>query len=62
MLRYLTDQGVSLGTRIELTKRHPFGGPAIVRVGERELPLGDQLARAMQIELEELVSESAATA
>ncbi|HEY6399262.1 MAG TPA: metal-dependent transcriptional regulator [Solirubrobacteraceae bacterium] len=53
MLRYLTEQGVTLGARVELTGRHPFGGPVIVRVGKRELPLGERLARAMQIELEE---------
>jgi DtxR family Mn-dependent transcriptional regulator len=53
MLRYLTEQGVTLGARVGVTGRHPFGGPVIVRVGKRELPLGERLARAMQIELEE---------
>ncbi len=59
MLRYLTEQGVTLGAHIALTGRHPFGGPVIVRVGEQELPLGERLARAMQIELEVGVNESA---
>jgi DtxR family transcriptional regulator, Mn-dependent transcriptional regulator len=53
MLRYLSEQGVALGARVELTGRHPFGGPVMVRVGGQELPLGERLARAMQIELEE---------
>jgi DtxR family Mn-dependent transcriptional regulator len=50
MLRYLADQGITLGARIEVTGRQPFGGPVFVRVGKRELPLGGELARAMRIE------------
>jgi DtxR family Mn-dependent transcriptional regulator len=53
MLRYLADQGIALGERLEVTGRQPFGGPVFVRVGDRELPLGGQLAVAMRIELEE---------
>jgi DtxR family Mn-dependent transcriptional regulator len=53
MLRYLADNGVGLGDRLEVTGRQPFGGPVFVRSGRRELPLGGQLARAMRIELEE---------
>ncbi len=53
MLRYLADQGIALGDRLEVTRRQPFGGPVFVRVGERELPLGGQLAQAMRIALEE---------
>jgi DtxR family transcriptional regulator, Mn-dependent transcriptional regulator len=53
MLRYLADQGVGLGDRLEVTGRQPFGGPVFIRSGRRELPLGGQLARAMRIELEE---------
>jgi DtxR family Mn-dependent transcriptional regulator len=53
MLRYLADNGVRLGDRLEVTGRQPFGGPVFVRSGRRELPLGGQLARAMRIELEE---------
>jgi DtxR family transcriptional regulator, Mn-dependent transcriptional regulator len=52
MLRYLADQGVALGDRLEVAGRQPFGGPVFVRMGGRELPLGGQLARAMRIELE----------
>jgi DtxR family transcriptional regulator, Mn-dependent transcriptional regulator len=52
MLRWLADQGVSLGDRLEVVERQPFGGPVYVRAGDRHLPLGGQLARAMRIELE----------
>jgi DtxR family Mn-dependent transcriptional regulator len=53
MLRYLADQGIALGDHLRVTGRQPFGGPVFVRVGEREQPLGGDLARAMRIELEE---------
>jgi DtxR family transcriptional regulator, Mn-dependent transcriptional regulator len=53
MLRYLADQGIALGDRLEVSGRQPFGGPVFVRFGERELPLGGQLASAMRIEVEE---------
>lgn len=52
MLRYLAEQGIALGDRLQVSARQPFGGPVFVRVGERELPLGGQLARAMRIKLE----------
>ena len=53
MLRYLADQGIALGDRLEVTGRQPFGGPMFVRAGRRELALGGDLARAMRIEVEE---------
>jgi DtxR family Mn-dependent transcriptional regulator len=53
MLRYLADQGIALGDRLEVSGRQPFGGPVFVRFGARELPLGGQLAHAMRIEVEE---------
>ena len=52
MLRYLAEQGLSLGDRLEVASRQPFGGPVFVRVGKRQLALGGQLARAMRIEVE----------
>ena len=54
MLRYLAEEGIDLGDRLEVTRRQPFGGPVFVRIGEREQPIGGELARAMRIELEEL--------
>jgi len=53
MLRYLAEQGIELGACLELTGRQPFGGPVFVRSGDRELPLGGELARAMRMELVE---------
>jgi DtxR family Mn-dependent transcriptional regulator len=53
MLRYLSQQGIALGERLEVTGRQPFGGPVFVRCRDRELPLGGQLARAMRIEVGE---------
>ena len=53
MLRYLAEQGMTLGDRLEVLDRQPYGGPVFVRFGERELPLGGELARAMRIDLEE---------
>jgi DtxR family Mn-dependent transcriptional regulator len=49
MLRYLGERGIEPGTRLEVVGREPFGGPVNVRVGERELPLGPGLARAMRV-------------
>jgi DtxR family Mn-dependent transcriptional regulator len=54
MLRYLAEQGIALGDHLRVTGRQPFGGPVFVSVGEREQPLGGDLARAMRIELEEV--------
>lgn len=52
MLRYLAAQGISLGDRLEIAGRQPFGGPVFVRVADRELALGGRLAQAMRIEVE----------
>jgi DtxR family transcriptional regulator, Mn-dependent transcriptional regulator len=53
MLRYLAQQGIEIGDRLEVTARQPFGGPVFVRIGNQEQPLGGELARAMRIETEE---------
>ncbi len=53
MLRYLAERGIALGDRLEVVDRQPFGGPVFVRFGEREHPIGGELARAMRIETEE---------
>jgi DtxR family transcriptional regulator, Mn-dependent transcriptional regulator len=53
MLRYLAGHGIALGDRLEITGRQPFGGPVFVRLGDRELALGGELASAMRIEVEE---------
>jgi DtxR family Mn-dependent transcriptional regulator len=56
MLRYLDSEGIALGERIEVIRRQPFGGPVFVRLHERELALGGELARAMRIELDEMAA------
>ena len=53
MLRYLAEHGIALGDRLEVIDRQPFGGPVFVRFGEREHPIGGELAHAMRIETEE---------
>src|SRR2546421_4071783 len=35
MLRYLAEQGVSLGERLIVTGHQPFGGPMFIRIGRR---------------------------
>ncbi|TMM18924.1 MAG: metal-dependent transcriptional regulator [Actinobacteria bacterium] len=52
MLRYLVEQGIALGDRLEVAGRQPFDGPVLVRFGDQELPIGGRLARAMRIEVE----------
>jgi DtxR family transcriptional regulator, Mn-dependent transcriptional regulator len=52
MLRYLAEHGIALDTRLEVVDRQPFGGPVFVRFGERQHPIGGELARAMRIEAE----------
>jgi DtxR family Mn-dependent transcriptional regulator len=51
MLRYLAGQDVALGDTLEVVGRQPFGGPVFVRIGQRELALGGELARAMRIQV-----------
>jgi DtxR family Mn-dependent transcriptional regulator len=53
MLRYLAEQGIALGDRLQVTGRQPFGGPVFVRTRDRELAFGGELAQAMRIELEQ---------
>lgn len=52
-LRYLAEQSISLGDRLEVVDRQPFGGPVFVRFGEIVRPLGGELARAIRVETEE---------
>lgn len=49
MLRYLAEQGVTLGDTLTVLSREPFGGPIKVRAGSREYLLGEPLARAMRV-------------
>ncbi|MGC9220776.1 MAG: metal-dependent transcriptional regulator [Solirubrobacteraceae bacterium] len=49
MLRYLTEEGIGIGDRLELVDRDPFGGSAHVRIGTRTHSLGVPLAKAIWI-------------
>ena len=49
MLRFLTQQGITPGARLEVVERQPFDGPLSVRVGKRVHVLGAVLARAMRV-------------
>ena len=53
MLRYLAERGIALGDGLQVSDRQPFGGPVFARFGEREHPIGGELAHAMRIEMEE---------
>jgi DtxR family Mn-dependent transcriptional regulator len=56
-LRYIADQGIALGDRLEVTGHQPFGGPLFVRVGEGEgafdRAFGGELAHSMRIAVEQ---------
>jgi DtxR family Mn-dependent transcriptional regulator len=52
MLRYLAAHGITLDTLLEVIDRQPFGGPVFVRFGDREHPIGGQLANAMRVEVD----------
>jgi len=52
MLRYLADQGIALGDRLEVLARQPFGGPLTVRFPGGELAVGGALARAMRVSVQ----------
>src|SRR5262245_55409847 len=49
MLRFLTDRGITPGTRLEVIDRQPFDGPLSVRVGDEVHVLGAVLTRAMRV-------------
>jgi DtxR family Mn-dependent transcriptional regulator len=49
MLRYLTEQGIAIGDRVQMIERQPFDGPCTVRIANREHALGLTLARAMRV-------------
>lgn len=49
MLRYLSEQGISVGAGVEMVGRQPFDGPCTVRIGAAEHALGLKLASSMRI-------------
>jgi DtxR family Mn-dependent transcriptional regulator len=49
LLRYLGDLGLYPGVEIRLVSVAPFGGPFTLRLGERELALGPELAAQLLV-------------
>ncbi len=51
MLRYLDAHGIALGAQCEVLERQPFDGPLTVRIGGELHAFGEQLARAVRLEV-----------
>ena len=51
MLRYLAEQGIATGERLEVIERQPFGGPILARMAGQVHALGGRLAEAMRVEV-----------
>jgi DtxR family Mn-dependent transcriptional regulator len=49
MLRYLTEQGITIGDEVQLIARHPFDGPCEIRIDDDTHTLGLTLARAIRV-------------
>jgi len=49
MLRYLTAKRITLGNRIEVVERQPFGGSVSARINGELHALGSELAAAMRV-------------
>jgi DtxR family Mn-dependent transcriptional regulator len=50
MLRYLSEQGIAIGDRVEMVAQQPFDGPCTIAIGDTKHALGMNLARAMRID------------
>jgi DtxR family transcriptional regulator, Mn-dependent transcriptional regulator len=49
IVRYLDEQGVRPGVRIEVVAKHPFDGPLVLLVDEHERTLGERIARHIYV-------------
>lgn len=56
LLRYLSEHDLTIGTRIEIVERKPFGGPLVVRVGDpphdQTQFLGTEIAAALSMQVQ----------
>jgi DtxR family Mn-dependent transcriptional regulator len=52
MLRYLSEQGIAPGDRLEVLERQPFDGPLLVRFASGDHALGGRLVRMMRVAVE----------
>lgn len=50
-LRYLTKLGLKIGSRFTLVERSPFDGLVTLRVGKRNVVLGREAARSIQVKI-----------
>lgn len=53
MLKFLSNQGIGIGDRVEMVGRQPFDGPVMVSIDGREHALGLMLAAAMRVSVGE---------
>jgi DtxR family transcriptional regulator, Mn-dependent transcriptional regulator len=51
MLRYLTQQGITIGDHLHVTARQPFDGPCEIQIRANTHSLGINLARAIRVEV-----------
>jgi DtxR family Mn-dependent transcriptional regulator len=49
-LRYLAEQGLTPGTRLEVLERQPFNGPTTVRSGSETRVVGQELGSLLWCE------------
>jgi DtxR family Mn-dependent transcriptional regulator len=59
MLRYLAARSITLGTRLRVVDKQPFGGPLFVEVDGATYALGGQLATALRVRSEAAMSRPA---
>lgn len=57
MLRYLGEQGIAIGDRVEVVERMPFDGPVLIRICCSNHSLGGRLANAMRIKPDECLAK-----
>lgn len=51
MLKFLTEQQIGIGTKVELVSKQPFDGPCELLIERRPHTLGVQVARTVQVEI-----------
>lgn len=57
LLRYAQSLGLVPTRTLEVLRRDPFGGPLHVQVGDRQHAIGEQIARAVFVEVESRAAE-----
>lgn len=49
-LQYITELGLRPGAQLEVVERSPFNGPLLVRIGDRQHALGDEVCARIWVE------------